>query len=85
MLFLVGSQQVLWRRYRGLNNSPLVITPINLYTSYGLNKFYGAVAGDRKNLVINIQTKEGNTNLDFFLKKKRKRQKKNSFSNSGYF
>ena len=28
------------------------------------NKFYGVVAGDRKNLVINIQTKEGNTNLD---------------------
>ena len=82
MLFLVGSQQVLWRLCRGLNNSPLVITPINLYTSYGLNKFYGAVAGDRNNLVINIQTKEGNTNLDFF--KKRKRQK-NSFSSSGYF
>ena len=38
MLFLVGSQQVLWRHYRGLNNSPLVITPINLYTSYGLNR-----------------------------------------------
>ena len=37
MLFLVRSQQVLWRRYRGLNNSPLVITPINLYASYGLN------------------------------------------------
>ena len=37
MLFLVKSQQVLWRRYRGLNNSPLVITPINLYTSYGLS------------------------------------------------
>ena len=71
MLFLVRSQQVLWRRYRGLNNSPLVITPINLYTSYGLNKFYGAVAGDRKNLVINIQTKEGNTNLDILKRKKR--------------
>ena len=39
MLFLVISQQVLWRRYRGLNNSPLVITPINLYTSYGLNTY----------------------------------------------
>ena len=37
MLFLVRSQQVLWHRYRGLNNSPLVITPINLYTSYGLS------------------------------------------------
>ena len=37
MLFLVRSQQVLWRRYRGLNNSPWVITPINLYTSYGFN------------------------------------------------
>ena len=38
---------------------------------YGsINKFYGAVAGDRKNLVINIQTKEGNTNLDS-LKRKR--------------
>ena len=70
MLILVRSQQVLWCRYRGLNNSPLVITPINLYTSYGLNKFYGAVAGDRKNFVINIQTKERNTNLDI-LKRKR--------------
>ena len=40
---------------------------------YGsINKFYGAVAGDRKNLVINIQIKEGNTNLDIFKKKKRK-------------
>ena len=75
MLFLVRSQQVLWRRCRGLNNSPLVITPINLYTSYGLNKFYGAAAGDRKDLVINIQTKEGNTNLDIFKKKKKKDQK----------
>ena len=37
MLILVRSQQVLWRRYQGLNNSPLVITPINLYTSYGLS------------------------------------------------
>ena len=36
MLFLVGSQHVLWHRYRGLDNSPLVITPINLYASYGL-------------------------------------------------
>ena len=41
MLFLVRSQQVLWRRCRGLNNSPLVITPINLYTSYGLNNTPG--------------------------------------------
>ena len=44
------------------------------------NKFYGAVAGDRKNLVINILTKEGNTNLDILKKKN-----KNSFSSSGYF
>ena len=65
-------QQVLWRRCRGLNNSPLVITPINLCTSYGLNKLYGAVSGDRKNLVINIQTKEGNTNLDILKEKEQK-------------
>ena len=37
-----------------------------------LNKFYGAVAGDRKNLVINIQTKEGNTNLDILNEKEQK-------------
>ena len=37
------------------------------------NKFYGAVAGDRKNLVINILTKEGNTTLDIFKKRKRKK------------
>ena len=36
-----------------------------------INKFYGAVAGDRKNLVINIQTKEGNTNLDILKRKKK--------------
>ena len=81
MLFLVRSQQVYWCRYRGLNNSPLVITPINLYTSFGLNKFYGAVAGDRKSFVINIQTKERNTNLDILKKKKIK----NSFTSSVYF
>ena len=48
---------------------------MNLYTCvlvYGLNKFYGAVAGDRRNLVINIQTKEGNTNLDIFKRKRTK-------------
>ena len=56
---------------RGLDNNPVVTTSINCcffkncYMCYGsINKFYGAVAGDRKNLVINIQTKEGNTNLD---------------------
>ena len=37
-----------------------------------INKFYGAVAGDQKNLVINIQTKEGNTNLDIFKRKRTK-------------
>ena len=37
-----------------------------------INKFYGAVAGDQKNLVINIQTKEGNTNLDNFKRKRTK-------------
>ena len=36
------------------------------------NKFYGAVAGDRRNLVINIQTKEGNTNLDILKEKEKK-------------
>ena len=36
------------------------------------NKFYGAVAGDRRNLVINIQTKEGNTTLDIFKRKRTK-------------
>ena len=36
------------------------------------NKFYGAVAGDRSNLVINIQTKEGNTTLDIFKRKRTK-------------
>ena len=36
------------------------------------NKFYGAVAGDQKNLVINIQTKEGNTNLDILKRKRTK-------------
>ena len=36
------------------------------------NKFYGAVAGDRKNFVINIQTKEGNTNLDILNRKRTK-------------
>ena len=41
------------------------------YTSFGLlYKFYGAVAGDRKNFVINIQTKERNTNLDILKKEK---------------
>ena len=40
---------------------------------YGsINKIYGAVAGDRKNLVINIQTKEGNTNLDILKEKEQK-------------
>ena len=40
---------------------------------YGsINKFYGAVAGDRKNLVINIQTKEGNTSLDTLKEKEQK-------------
>ena len=33
------------------------------------NKFYGAVAGDRRDVVINIQTKEGNTNLDILKEK----------------
>ena len=37
-----------------------------------INKFYGAVAGDRKNLVINIQTKEGNTYLDILKEKEQK-------------
>ena len=37
-----------------------------------INKFYGAVAGDRKNLVINIQTKEGNTNLEILKEKEKK-------------
>ena len=37
-----------------------------------INKFYGAVAGDRKNLVINIQTKEGITNLDILKEKRTK-------------
>ena len=45
------------------------------------NKFYGAVAGDRRDLVINIQTKEGNTTLDIFKRKKNK----NSFSSSDSF
>ena len=33
-----------------------------------MNKFYGAVAGDRRNLV----DKEGNTNLDIFKRKRTK-------------
>ena len=36
------------------------------------NKFYDAVAGDRRNLVINIQKKEGNTNLDILKEKEQK-------------
>ena len=41
---------------------------------YGsINKFYGAVAGDRKNFsLINILTKEGNTNLDILKEKEQK-------------
>ena len=46
-----------------------------MYAFWWDNKFYGAVAGDRKNLVINIQTKERNTNLDIL-----KEKNKNSFS-----
>ena len=45
------------------------------------NKFYGAVAGDRRDLVINIQIKEGNTNLDILKEK----EQKNSFSSSDCF
>ena len=38
-----------------------------------INKFYGAVAGDRKNFsLINIRTKEGNTNLDILKEKEQK-------------
>ena len=49
---------------------------------YGsINKFYGAVAGDRKNFVINVQTKEGNTNLDILKEK----EQKEFFSSSDYF
>ena len=40
--------------------------------SGSINKFYGAVAGDRKNLIINIQTKEGNANLDILKEKRTK-------------
>ena len=58
--------------FQGLDNNPVVTTLHNLLVKKIVkcvmvrihNKFYGAVAGDRKNLVINIQTKEGNTNLD---------------------
>ena len=46
-----------------------------MYAFWSDNKFYGAVAGDQKNLVINIQTKERNTNLDIL-----KEKNKNSFS-----
>ena len=48
---------------------------MNLYTCVLVrsNKFYGAVAGDQKNLVINIQTKEGNTNLDILKEKEQKK------------
>ena len=42
---------------------------INLYMSFWSNKFYGVVAGDRKNLVINILTKEGNASLDIMEEK----------------
>ena len=38
-----------------------------------INKFYGAVAGDRMNFsLINIRTKEGNTNLDILQEKEQK-------------
>ena len=38
--------------YQGLNNNLLGNCVINLYMCFGLiNRFYGAVAGDRKNLV----------------------------------
>ena len=40
-----------------------VFAPIG-FSKFSFSKSYGSVAGDRKNLVINIQTKEGNTNLD---------------------
>ena len=40
--------------------------------SGSINKFYGAVAGDRRNLVINIQTKEGNTTFDILKEKEQK-------------
>ena len=51
---------------------------------YGsINKFYGVVAGDRKNLVINIQTKEGNTNLDI-LKEKRTKIAFHAVTNSSH-
>ena len=54
-----------WRRCRGLINSPLVAVSLAcVHVLVGDNKFYGAVAGDRRNLVIKIQTKEGNTSLD---------------------
>ena len=43
---------------------------------YGsINKFYGAVAGDRKNFsLINILTKEGNTNLEILKEKKKQKE-----------
>ena len=76
-----GSQQVLWCSSQGLDNSPLVIMQLNLCMRFGrVNKFYGAVAGDRRIYQINIMTKEGNTILDILKKKN-----KNSFSSSGYF
>ena len=47
---------------------------MNLYTCILVSdqQVYDAVAGDRMNLVINIQTKEGNTNLDIFKRKRTK-------------
>ena len=40
---------------------------INLYISFGLNKFWRLFRGEMINLKINILTKKGFTNLDIFL------------------
>ena len=49
----------------GIRQYSLGSSVFSLCTRFGqINKFYGVVTGDRRNLVINIQTKEENTNLD---------------------
>ena len=46
------TQQFLWRRCQGLVNSPLaMVLYISTCVLVRINKFYGAVAGDRKNLL----------------------------------
>ena len=49
------NQQVLWYRCRGLDNSPWAAVSLAcVHVLVGSNKFYGAVAGDRKNFTKSI-------------------------------